>query len=151
MSTASTRALLNTFTPLPIANYLIAYSTYADTSNLHFSDVRGECARYHSTSTYVYGQSAVSNYLNPIHPLHQIFHSKPSYTMTSTSIVRLINIATEYSYETLEFLKEAPQSRPCPERGLARVFHPAMRLGHNTNSHVTEAAKAGKTRSDIEG
>ena len=147
MSTASTRALLNTFTPLPIANYLIAYSTYADTLDLHFSDVRGECARYYSTSTYVYNQSAVSNYeircdlhlnsiplstnvfiayhsahksitheiqtLIPIHPLHQtvpLQHSKPSYTMSSASIVRLLDIATNNSCDYNGLSTEALQS-----------------------------------------
>ncbi len=46
VSTASTRAFLNTFNPLPItnypfANYLIAYPNYTDTKDMTLSDVGG--------------------------------------------------------------------------------------------------------------
>ena len=65
------------------------------------SDVGGELVQsLYLLHTSVSCQPARYTYIVPA-------HSKPSYTMTSPSIVRLINIATEYSYENLEFLKEA--------------------------------------------
>ena len=65
------------------------------------SDVGGELVQsLYLIHTSVSCQPARYTYIVPA-------HSKPSYTMTSTSIVRLTNIATEYSYENLEFLKEA--------------------------------------------
>ena len=68
MSTASTRALLNTFTPLLIANYLIAIQKHTNTTNRALSDVGVKLVQsLYLIHMSVSCQSAVHTYLVPAH------------------------------------------------------------------------------------
>ena len=111
MSTASTRALLNTFTPLLIANYLIAIHKHTDTTNIALSDVGVKLVQSHYLiHMSVSCQSAVHTYLVPAHQTTILNPYKPSNIMNSTNIVRLLDIATNNSCDYNGLSTEALQS-----------------------------------------